>query len=1112
MVMIGAPGKTLLALFLLEAIICAASPDIEHKIRRPRPCIEECSLFRATYLFFLSRQTSAANFLKAKFLLLSQIEDCFNQDSSFHLRVVVGARIELTCCSYAMCTERVMGLTPEDALLDFVPENQVDTNDHHRLYDSVITAIKYRRGSPGRAGLHHVYLISDYVVTRFLENEALVANLTKSPRHRLFPLIISTPPHLQIEDIEKYFGVLNPIEVVDFDQFFNSGKLVKGVCHRSHSFANSLYVLRNPCELTTTQETPLEPLDVEEMAADLRVFMAFNFSDPEREFDQIRDIFARVLNDSDVHFGSNLGNVIVSGPRFSVVATCTWENVGKCVRSIRETPFQTVAVKSGAYKENDIDFAPDVMNYMRFQALKPERSDRKAIVVILTDFISRELSKNEFFFQKAITSQDVLITIATVMHPGSKLTPEVVFKHYSGITNRTFAFESFEALSNGSQIVFNYEESLNTLPYVTSYTVTRSVTPTTTPETNHSISTIATEMSQNPRDNDTVILLLLRDFISTFYLERLRVRLLEEIRFCVQELHQFRIIVNGNTQNSSWCQSVDCVNQSLEAIGLPGSSLKRGTEMEDIEEALGLLNPDIQKDAWHVPSLFVISDFIPTKLLKKYDEASFRRRLAQVRFRMVLLGNEAPIDVVKRESSIPASDVIAIRNMSEWNSDVLGCCFKEILQHTTSHALSLPIKVVIIVGSILIVALLGGIVYWMWRNKVISRRNKLLQIPENPKNWFRRTSRAFTDTESILCVEPMFEELKRDFWEMPRSQLVVFHDDVIGHGAFGVVYRGRLLGKAPIEDIHRNALFAQQFENNEVAVKRLPEHLENSHRERFLEEIETLKDIGYHPNLCNMLGCITDSSPLCFAMRFAEFGDLATFLGKRKLLLNTDSSDCFAHEDGQVCIRDLIAFSWQISDGMAFLHDRGFIHRDLAARNVLVRRGRQVMISDFGLCRKKSVEASKILRRRSRIPVRWTAPEALSDGAFNERSDVWSYGVLLFEMFTMGKTPYGNVGIQLLASHIQSGNHLQRPVFAPNDIWDLMRNCWESPAKRPTFVEIRSRLEKILDSLVDHYYLDLSSESEKRRSFRIDRDLPLLKVCEGFGNYIAPPQYDQLTV
>ncbi|TKR60376.1 hypothetical protein L596_027631 [Steinernema carpocapsae] len=1135
MVMILPPIGVVILEFLCFGLFClpfvGSFSDVAHKSSRPRQCVqEECSRFHATYLLFLSKQTSGQNFLKAKFLLLSQIEDCFNQDSSFHIRVLVGSNKGFSCCSYITCTQLVMQMGGEDALLDAVPENQIDAVDHHKMFENVEKVLARKKNHRKISWSENVYLISDYAVTRFKDDEERLLkllNTTEERRIRFYPLIITTN-HLKIEDVEQFYGTLNPVEVVDFDQFFNSVNLVKGVCDAGlPKDESALLVLEKTCATSKNSDLKKHATggtatgttdEIPKVAIDLRVFMAFNFSDPELEFDKVRSIFTRVLNDSSTHFESEYGNVIVSGPRFSVIATCTWKNVDKCIRSIQETAVKTVSVKSGPIFENDIDFAPDVMNYMRFQALRQQRTNRKSLVMILTDFVSNELVKNTYFFHKAISSQDVSITLAVVIPKNSKLTPKFVMNHYENITKNVFTFQNFDDFSANSGKVFSFGTDVHTLPYIPSGTTT-----TPSPFTQPKVETkITTEVTRDHQDNDTIILVLLHDFESIDDRGKTHMRLLEEISNCVSAKHQFSIFTPEIMESSNWCSDSDCVDKTLTSIfdkDLTQSLNfhKHENVMQDaVNASVYLLSPDIKKDSWNNPSLYVITNVVPQHFLKTYDRNyEFRKHVAQVNFHLVLI--HVPIEEVRKISTMSTSNIIPIQNVSLWNENKLYCCQKEMLiQHHTTSVLSAPVKAIIIAGSILIAIMIVGLIYWIRRSNLTSRKNQLLLFPESPKNWFRKASTIYMDTESILSVEPMFEEMKRDLWEMNRSQLIVNHDRIVGQGAFGVVYRGRLVGKAPIEDIHRNSLFAQQFENCEVAVKRLLDHLENSHRERFLEEIETMKDLGYHPNLCNMLGCITATSPLCFVMQFAKYGDLFTFLSNQKLLLNTDSSECYQHSESQVCIRDLISFSWQISDGMAFLHDRSFTHRDLAARNVLVCTGRQVVISDFGLCRRKSSRSkneqspTRILRRKSKIPVRWTAPEALAGGSFSEYSDVWSYGVLLFEMFSMGKTPYDDIGIQVLNSHIQSGNRLHRPIFAPDDIWDLMRTCWESsPIQRPSFCRIREKLETILESLMSDYYLDLSNEAKLRRSFRAERDLPLLKVSNDFSDYLMPPKYQE---
>ncbi|RUS85688.1 hypothetical protein EGW08_006564, partial [Elysia chlorotica] len=199
----------------------------------------------------------------------------------------------------------------------------------------------------------------------------------------------------------------------------------------------------------------------------------------------------------------------------------------------------------------------------------------------------------------------------------------------------------------------------------------------------------------------------------------------------------------------------------------------------------------------------------------------------------------------------------------------------------------------------------------------------------------------------------------------------------------------------------------------------------------FLKEIQLMKRVGYHRNVATMLGCCTMREPMCLLVEHLARGDLHNFMRKcrvRSAQVSRPQTQTYVNESADVINpMDLVKFALDIAKGMTFLSSKGFVHRDLAARNVLVARDKTCKIGDFGLARFIYNDAVYVNRKGGRLPVKWMSVEAIFDQSFSSASDVWSFGILLFELVTLGGVPYPTVPTRDLLRRLQAGYRMPRP-------------------------------------------------------------------------------------
>nr|XP_020657948.1 proto-oncogene tyrosine-protein kinase receptor Ret isoform X2 [Pogona vitticeps] len=321
--------------------------------------------------------------------------------------------------------------------------------------------------------------------------------------------------------------------------------------------------------------------------------------------------------------------------------------------------------------------------------------------------------------------------------------------------------------------------------------------------------------------------------------------------------------------------------------------------------------------------------------------------------------------------------------------------------------------------------------------------------------------RPSVDSENQMSEDPK--------WEFPRKNLVL--GKTLGEGEFGKVVKAtafRLKGKAGYTT---------------VAVKMLKENASQSELRDLHSEFTLLKQVN-HQHVIKLYGACSQGGPLYLIVEYAKYGSLRSFLRESRKVGtsyvgsegNRNSSYLDNPDERALTMGDLISFAWQISRGMQYLAEMKLVHRDLAARNVLVAEGRKMKISDFGLSRDVYEEDSYVKRSKGRIPVKWMAIESLFDHIYTTQSDVWSFGVLLWEIVTLGGNPYPGIAPERLFNLLKTGYRMEKPENCSEEMYNVMLRCWkQEPDKRPTFAEISKELEKMMVKSRD--YLDLAAST-----------------------------------
>ncbi|XP_041044948.1 protein tyrosine kinase 2aa isoform X6 [Carcharodon carcharias] len=290
---------------------------------------------------------------------------------------------------------------------------------------------------------------------------------------------------------------------------------------------------------------------------------------------------------------------------------------------------------------------------------------------------------------------------------------------------------------------------------------------------------------------------------------------------------------------------------------------------------------------------------------------------------------------------------------------------------------------------------------------------------------------------------------------------------------------GRCIGEGQFGDVHQGIYTSPENPAMAVAIKTCKNSTSDSVREKFLQEALTMRQFD-HPHIVKLIGVITEN-PVWIIMELCTFGELRSFLQVRKYNLDLAS---------------LILYAYQLSTALSYLESKRFVHRDIAARNVLVSSLDCVKLGDFGLSRYME-DSTYYKASKGKLPIKWMAPESINFRRFTSASDVWMFGVCMWEILMYGVKPFQGVKNNDVIGRIENGERLPMPPNCPPTLYSLMTKCWAyDPSRRPRFNELKQQLSTILEE----------EKVQQEERMRMEQRRQITVSWDSGGSDEAPPK------
>ncbi|KAM3868606.1 ephrin type-B receptor 4a [Diretmus argenteus] len=531
-------------------------------------------------------------------------------------------------------------------------------------------------------------------------------------------------------------------------------------------------------------------------------------------------------------------------------------------------------------------------------------------------------------------------------------------------------------------------------------------------------------------------------------------------------LHGRRVEVWGLLPHTTYTFSI----QALNAVSLlsgkdPASESVNITTSHDVPALVSVIRKSVSTESsltlhWSVPAQ---PHYTILQYQLRYCEKE-RRSDEQCYYRESD-SNQVVLSDLRRATQYEVQ--VRARTMAGYGSFSPAAIFRTLPDGLDSQSQLLVTGILITVGMLLLITFICVAIFCI-------RRNRRMKDPELGD----KTSQYLVGHGVKVYIDPFtYEDPNEAVREFAKEIDVSFVkiEEVIGAGEFGEVCRGRL--KVPGK------------KENYVAIKTLKGGYTEKQRRDFLSEASIMGQFQ-HPNIIHLEGIITASCPVMILTEFMENGALDSFLR-----LN----------DSQFTPIQLVGMLRGIASGMKYLAEMSYVHRDLAARNILINSNLVCKVSDFGLSRflqENSSDPTYTSSLGGKIPIRWTAPEAIAFRKFTSASDVWSYGIVMWEVMSFGERPYWDMSNQDVINAIEQDYRLPPPPDCPTHLHQLMLDCWQKErSARPRFADIVSALDKLIRNPAS---LKIVAQEGAGPSYPLlDQRAPLaLSSCASVGEWL----------